>query len=412
MQDKEYSAGEFTREYLQTHGPSTCYEVWKTWKDIPSVVKKKGSYRSFSRMWYILRQFGFIVVEREERPAKLSFGRVYYRIVDRFAFTSIWSNPIQVYNPLAVLGRKRYKLVKTWAKEQNVSMARMMYMKFPGSMEKIVNQLNEIVKISVDEVIENLEKYGNSLGKKKRRRRAGIGPPRPKRKKEAKKSAMQLWKEGKSFEDIAKELGISAETAFARVVNSMKKKGMSIEQIAEKFGTDVDTVEEILSEAKGVKVEEGAWIKNIITPPAAVEGSTVDVIVEADNLLGTRACVRGIISANETQLLDEVKVIAAKNSAAFRASFVMPDTDVTINATIEAGKAGCKDTVEVDSVMYIIKAIKQIEYQEIILMWDEKMNYRDLAKMISKDEVVVREALRHYLKERGMSEHIIEETLS
>lgn len=100
---RETSAGLAIREFLQMvgeGGPNDFYKVYRK-------VKKKSSYASARRYFWILKKLGLIERTRREM-GKGAIAKQLYRIVPGMEGDPRWSAPQVALYPSTRLGRARY----------------------------------------------------------------------------------------------------------------------------------------------------------------------------------------------------------------------------------------------------------------------------------------------------------------
>lgn len=97
------NTGEAIREYLLTIKEGYPYAFYKIWRQF----KKKTSYDSIRRYFYILEEIGLIESIRFEK-GKSPFPKHYYRIVPGMEDDPRWMHPQSELWPDTKLGKKGY----------------------------------------------------------------------------------------------------------------------------------------------------------------------------------------------------------------------------------------------------------------------------------------------------------------
>ena len=99
----ETLTGPAIREYLLAVGEGNPNDFFKAFRQ----VKKKTSYASARRYFYILRRLGLIEPTRREMGKGL-IAKQLYRIVPGMEHDARWSAPQVALYPATRLGRARY----------------------------------------------------------------------------------------------------------------------------------------------------------------------------------------------------------------------------------------------------------------------------------------------------------------
>lgn len=104
---EDLRAGEAIREYLQTMDEGNPYGFYKLWRQ----VKKRTSYQSVRRYFWILEELGLIEFVRAE-PSKAPFRKRMYHIVSGMEDDPRWYHPQSELYPDTALGRRHREMVE------------------------------------------------------------------------------------------------------------------------------------------------------------------------------------------------------------------------------------------------------------------------------------------------------------